>query len=203
MSYLFFIKFWYRKKCHESELKERTSFLFHHITTAKSCAMQTIRWYVATWDSPRGISTLQQQDAGIREIANEMNDFAHSKSRQNSSRKYTECGKLARTKWHEWEWLSVWMRKTMHSFISLLRFEFFERKNAHPYLLRNGDITLIFVIFCLIERFETIPSSCWKVSNVLSKEIFPYNIEHVFLFDSLIMYFIFFMKLWKKTFIYL
>jgi len=74
MPYLLFNKFWYqlRKKCHESELKEQTSFLFHHVTTASnSCAMQTIRirWYVATWDSPRGINTLQQQDAGIREIA--------------------------------------------------------------------------------------------------------------------------------------
>lgn len=135
-----------------------------------------IRRYVATWDSPsRGISTLQQQDVGAHEIVTRAKWTAtHSKSESQTLRENIQnAGNLREREWHEWEWLNVWVRKTMHSFISLLRFEFSKRKNTHPYFFRNGDITPIFAIFCLIERFETILSPCRKVSNVLStKEIF-------------------------------
>jgi hypothetical protein len=56
----------------------------------------------------------------------------------------------------------------MHSFISLLRFEFSERKNAHPYFLRDDDITTIFAIFRLTDRFGlSLPNR--KASNMPKK----------------------------------
>lgn len=125
-----------------------------------------------------------------------MNDFAHSKSGHKTlCENIRNAGNLReRNGTNENDWVCGCVKQCIASFLYFA--SSFPSGKTRIHIFSATDITSIFVIFCLIERLETIPFPCWKVSNVLSKEIFPCNIEYVFLLDSLIMYFLFYI-LWN------